>query len=215
MVIDEQKEDVVYMNPIIATLPPGDCVLCLCVICDVGFIRPLFWLCQTRLNPYDSDVNNPDKPKCNVPLENIESVNFHKYHVGGMEIYETTIVMKSEMMIRFYFMGEKGVSQTQSKTDTYSAKAGIPTESSPSYKVGKSYPITTHTKAAIEYRLPSEKLTRDIYHSVRNALLEFKTFPTHASCRIYHTPTQKFADLPITDSSTPSKLDDENERHEK
>ncbi len=145
----------------------------------IGLIRPLIW----RYSLNDTS--------CTLPLADIEAVSLQNYIVDGkIEVTETTAALKSSSFIRFYFITnapgsgilDDRAKRVADKMEESTEKYGqIPNatpiiQSRSNQKVIKNYPITTHAHM-MEHRVLDRKQVYEIYDSLDQTILEFKSFP--------------------------------------
>ena len=152
-----------------------------------GVIRTLTWRCKM------------DDLICFLPLAEIEFVALHEYTVDGkIIVLESTAVMKSKALVRFYYVEKikptskdsfgdvlvqnllERSAEAEERIKSQSPQIGtlhpaLASETDQQYVV-KNYPVTTHTQI-IEYRLKKKKNIQDIYKSLEIALVQFKAFP--------------------------------------
>ena len=154
-----------------------------------GRVTPMFWECSiTTTEDGNTDSNAASQVNCMVPLAEVEFVAKQNYIVdGNIDVTEVTASMRSKTLLRFYFIKEiegaawqRLASDAARVDDLLSKQTGqlavTPSMQSPrNSKVVKNYPVTTHAQT-VEYRLQKKEEVEELYTSLRNAFLTYKTF---------------------------------------
>lgn len=154
-----------------------------------GRVTPMFWECSiTTTDDGQTDPNAATQVNCIVPLAEVEFVAKQNYIVdGNIDVTEVTASMRSKTLLRFYFIKEiegaawqRLASDAARMDDLLSKQLGqvavTPSMQSPrNSKVVKNYPVTTHAQT-VEYRLQKKEEVEELYTSLRNAFLTYKTF---------------------------------------